>query len=59
LSVKVGKYALLKNAAIVEYFDTSSDAQKYAEAVFEDRLYSIQKVDDAILELGLIGAQYA
>ena len=52
-----GQYALLKDAKIVEFFDSMRDAKKYAELAFADRLYSIQKVTDRIVNLGILGTQ--
>ena len=49
------QFALLKNATIVDYFDTFEDAEKYANMAYPDRLYSIQKVEDTPIELGYIG----
>jgi len=50
-----GQFALLRDAAVVEYFDTFWDADKYAEKVFPDLIYSIQEVDDTAADLGSIG----
>lgn len=50
------KYVLLKNAEIIDYFDTMDDAIKYAEYRFEDKLYSIQKINDPPVNLGYIGS---
>ena len=50
------KYALLKNAEIIDYFDTMDDAIKYAKIRFEDGLYSIQKVNETPVSLGYIGS---
>ena len=50
------KYALLKNAEIIDYFDTLDDAIKYAEMRFEDGLYSVQKVNEPPVNLGYIGS---
>lgn len=50
------KYALLKNAEIIDYFDTMDDAIKYAKIRFEDGLYSIQKVNETPISLGYIGS---
>ncbi|MDR3195367.1 MAG: hypothetical protein LBT58_01010 [Endomicrobium sp.] len=55
----LGQYVLLKNKTIVDYFDTLDDAQKYADTLYKDGLYSIQKVENAVLNLGFIGIQYA
>lgn len=50
------KYVLLKNAKIIDYFDTMDDAIKYAEYRFEDKLYSIQKINEPPVNLGYIGS---
>lgn len=50
------KYILLKNAEIIDYFDTMDDAIKYAEYRFEDGLYSIQKINEPPVNLGYIGS---
>ena len=50
------KYALLKNAEIIDYFDTLDDAIKYAKMRFEDGLYSVQKVNEPPVNLGYIGS---
>jgi len=52
-----GQYALLKNASIVEFFDSFNDANKFAKLAFPDCLYSIQKVTDRIVQLGILGTQ--
>jgi len=51
----LGQFALLKNATIIDYFDTFEDAEKYANMAYSDRLYSIQKVGDTRIDLGFIG----
>lgn len=51
----LGQFALLRNASIVDYFDSFNDAEKYANLAFKDRLYSIQKVEDVQIKLGFIG----
>ena len=53
----LGQFALLKDAAVVDYFDTFEDAEKYANLAFPDLLYSIQKVADVKIKLGFIGTQ--
>jgi hypothetical protein len=54
----LGQYVLLKNKTVIDYFDTLDDAKKYADSMYKDRLYSIQKVENAILNLGFLGIQY-
>ena len=55
LPLHAGKYALLKNQKIIEYFHNLEDAQKYAEALYPDGLFSVQKVDGTPIRLGFIG----
>ncbi|MDR0675813.1 MAG: hypothetical protein LBF97_02095 [Elusimicrobiota bacterium] len=53
-----GKYALLRHSEIIDYFDSLDDAIKYANAIYTDKLYSIQKVEnDGPVNLGFIGVQ--
>jgi hypothetical protein len=40
-----GQYALLRKQTIVEYFDSFSDALKYADKVYEDKMFSVQRVE--------------
>lgn len=47
-----GKFAVLRKEEIIDYFDSMSDAVKYAEAKYEDSLYSIQKVSSRVVDLG-------
>ena len=52
---RFGQYALLRDSAVVDYFDTFGDAEKYAALAFKDRMYSIQKVEDSVIDLGIMG----
>lgn len=48
-----GKFALMRDGEIVEYFDSAGDALKYGKLKFEsDGLFSIQKVTYHIVDLG-------
>lgn len=47
-----GKFALLKNKELVAVFDTPADAQTAGARLFEDGLFSIQKIDDTPVSLG-------
>lgn len=49
------KYVLIRKEEFIEYFDSMDDAIKYAKIKFEDGLYSVQKVNDLPVDLGLIG----
>ena len=48
-----GKYALLRDKAVVGYFDTVMDAQTAGEQQYKDGLFSIQRVSDEVIDLGL------
>lgn len=47
-----GQYALLKDRAIVGFFDRPGDAYRAALERFTDRLFSIQEVTSEPLDLG-------
>jgi hypothetical protein len=49
----MGKYALIRDKKIHGYFDTVVDAQTTGSKLFEDNLFSIQKVTNEIVDLGL------
>ncbi len=53
---KHGKYLLLKNKEIIDYFSNVSEARAAAESKFRDGIYSIQKVAEAPAELGFYRA---
>ena len=52
MKTQMGKYALLRDGAVVEFFDSANDALIYAEKEFPDNLFSIQHVVDVIADLG-------
>jgi len=47
-----GQYAVIRNRAIVGYFDTVLDAVKMGNTHFPDRLFSVQKITDNSYHLG-------
>ena len=47
-----GKHVLLRDAKLIEKFDTAGDALIYAQAQFPDGLYSIQEVTGHTIDLG-------
>ena len=47
-----GKFAVLRKEEIIDYFDSMRDAAKYADALYEDGLYSIQEVNARVVDLG-------
>ena len=47
-----GKHALLRHAAVVEFFDSSAMALDAGRAQFADGIYSVQEVTDRPVDLG-------
>ena len=47
-----GKYAVMRHAKIVEYFDSARDALVFASHQYPDGLFSIQEVTDKVVDLG-------
>lgn len=47
-----GKFALMRNAEIVEFFDTAADAFRAGQKIFRDQPFSIQEVTDVPIDLG-------
>jgi len=48
-----GKFALMREGAIVEFFDTAGDAYAAGRKLFEsDMLFSIQEVVETPIDLG-------
>ena len=56
LQTHAGKYALLRDKKVVEFFDSVGDAVKYGRDNFPDSLYSVQLVtQEGELEQGPTG----
>ncbi len=47
-----GKFALMRDEAVVEVFDTASDAVKTGRALFQDGKYSVQEITGSPVNLG-------
>jgi hypothetical protein len=48
-----GKFALMRDGEIIEYFDTARDAYVAGQKIFrEDSIFSIQEVIDTPVDLG-------
>jgi uncharacterized protein DUF5678 len=52
LKLHPGKYALMHNGEVIEFFDTISDAVRYGHAKFGDMNFSIQEVTTQGINLG-------
>ncbi len=47
-----GKFALMRDGEIVEFFDTARDAFVAGQKLFTDQLFSIQEIVEAPVDLG-------
>lgn len=52
LETHAGQFAVLRQGAIVEFFDTLSDAAKFCGREFPDGMFSIQEVTSRKVDLG-------
>lgn len=52
LPEKAGKFALMHDGEIVEYFDTARDAYIAGMKLYNDGLFSIQEITDIPINLG-------
>ena len=50
-----GKFALLRKEKFIGFYTTKEDALTAGNSQFEDGLFSVQKVSDDIVDLGLVG----
>lgn len=50
---QAGRFALMRDCKIIEFFDTARDAFAAGNRLYsEDRLFSVQEVDMAAIDLG-------
>ncbi len=52
LDEHAGKFALLRDGKVEEYFDSARDAFVFGESKFEDGLFSVQEVTVVAADLG-------
>ena len=52
LATHRGKFALMRDEKVVEFFDTSADAYRAGQKLFPDLRFSIQQVIDGPVDLG-------
>lgn len=53
------RYALLKSASVVEFFDAPGEAYRGGLSRYPDRIFSIQQVTDEPVELGFMSIAIA
>ena len=51
IEIHSGKFALMRNCQIVEYFDTAGDAVRGGKARYKDCVFSVQEVTPKALDL--------
>ena len=49
-----GKFALMHDADIVEFFDTAADAFRAGKKLYAEGRFSIQEVTDTVADLGFL-----
>jgi hypothetical protein len=54
LPVQRGKFALMHDASIVEFFDTAPDAFRAGKKLYAEGSFSIQEVTDSVADLGFL-----
>ena len=47
-----GRYAVLKDKKVVDFFDKPGDAYQFARDIIDDGVFSIQEVTDEPIDLG-------
>jgi hypothetical protein len=49
-----GKFALMRHGKIINFYDTLADAVSTGNAIYKDRLFSVQRVTDQPVDLGFL-----
>jgi len=47
-----GKFALIRDRKIIEFYDTAVDAQTIGNQLYSDGLFSIQQITEDVIDLG-------
>ncbi len=55
LGQHAGKYALMKNREVVEFFDSDKDAWAAGKLLYKDDVFSVQLVGGRLIKLGWMG----
>ncbi len=48
-----GTFALMKDGKIIDYYSTAIDAERAGYGAYKDGMFSVQKVDDSLVNLGV------
>ena len=52
LSCEADRWALMRHGECVDFYDTLRDAETAGRAMYKDRMFSVQQVSDAVVDLG-------
>ena len=52
LDSRRGKFALMRDGQIIEFFDTAKDAYAAGRTLYKDELFSVQEVVETPVDLG-------
>ena len=52
LPYEADRWALMRHGECVDFYDTLRDAETAGRAMYEDRIFSVQQVSDAVVDLG-------
>lgn len=53
MKTHAGKFALMHDGEIIDFFDTPLDAAIAGDRLYGDGLFSVQEVDDTPVDLGI------
>jgi hypothetical protein len=54
LSAHQGKFALMRHGKIINFYDTLADAVSTGNSVYDDKIFSVQRVTSAPTDLGFL-----
>lgn len=54
LATHAGKFALMRDGAVIEFFDTARDAYVAGQKLYPDRLFSVQEIIGGPVSLGFL-----
>jgi len=52
MNTHAGKFALMRDGKVVDFFDTARDAMVHGTRTFTDGLFSVQEVSQTAVDLG-------
>ena len=52
LPYEADRWVLMRHGECVDFYDTLRDAETAGRAMYKDRIFSVQQVSDAVVDLG-------